>query len=117
MGVIRQHDPLFRADGLGPKKLEKEVKVDWIDDCSFSDDGAVVKVYVDFPEPVASGAEVQCEFARFGVELIVRQPAGGCTYGVRVKECDDWILEHERKTGFAHEIVPEKCKHRLASSG
>jgi len=119
--VVRQEDPLFRADGLGPKKLElaSEVNLDnvrWIDTFAFCDDGAVVKLYVDFPE-VIKGADIDCQFDRFSVQLIVRRPAPQLTYGVKIKEREGWILEHERNDGFAHEILPEKSKYRVSSSG
>lgn len=120
--VIRQEDPLKRADGLGPKKLEDEKvgktlvmeNVKWIDSMSFSDEGAHVKVYIEFPESLKD-AEITSEFGRFSVELLARLPRA--TYGVRVREIEGWVLEHERKNGWAHEIVPEKCKHRLSSNG
>ncbi|CAE7481262.1 unnamed protein product [Symbiodinium sp. CCMP2592] len=117
--VVRKDDPLARADGLGPKALDerKPVEVDnvrWVNTMSYSDDGKVVKVYVDFPEEI-KGADITCEFERFGVELILRLP-NGKLYGVRVKDAEGWVLEHERKNGWAHEIEPEKCKYRVSSS-
>ena len=63
----------------------------------------------------------------FGVELIAQLP-NGRLYGVRVKDAEawdlfalsnqtgavqGWVLEHERKNGWAHEIDPDKClSHR-----
>lgn len=116
---VREEDPLTRADGCGPKALDeqKEVVMDnvrWLSTMSFSDDGKVVKVYIDFPEEIKD-AKITCEFERFGVELIARLPSGRL-YGVRVKDAEGWVLEHERKNGWAHEIVPENCKHRVSSS-
>eukprot|EP00441_Pelagodinium_beii_P027141 CAMPEP_0197661566 /NCGR_PEP_ID=MMETSP1338-20131121/51526_1 /TAXON_ID=43686 ORGANISM="Pelagodinium beii, Strain RCC1491" /NCGR_SAMPLE_ID=MMETSP1338 /ASSEMBLY_ACC=CAM_ASM_000754 /LENGTH=200 /DNA_ID=CAMNT_0043239135 /DNA_START=39 /DNA_END=641 /DNA_ORIENTATION=+ len=119
--VIRQvADPSKVADGMGPKQLggNKKVELDnvrWIDSMSYSDDGKLVKVYIDFPEDI-KGSEITCEWERFGVELIVQCPSGKI-FGVRVRDAEGWILEHERKNGFAHEIVPEKCKYRVSSSG
>jgi len=119
--VVREEDPLVRADGCGPHKIQAESpgadeeNVRWINDYSYGDEGALVKLYVEFPETV-SKEEVQCSFDRFSVDMRVRK-AGGTTYGVRIKEHDDWVLEHERKNGFYKEIVPEKCKFRVSSSG
>merc|ERR1712224_410386 len=54
--VIRQHDPLFRADGLGPKQLDAtearlaDEKIRWMETYSFSDEGDKVKMYCEFPE-------------------------------------------------------------------
>mmetsp|Transcript_68774 Transcript_68774/g.222196 ORF Transcript_68774/g.222196 Transcript_68774/m.222196 type:complete len:209 (-) Transcript_68774:130-756(-) len=122
--TVRKEDPLLRADGLGPHKIEPNngqeaislENVRWISTYSFSDEGAAVKVYVEFPESVKD-AQIQCEYSRFGVEVLVRKPTPGVTYGIRIREVDGWILEHERSGGFAHEIVPEKSKHRLSSNG
>ncbi|CAJ1368559.1 unnamed protein product [Effrenium voratum] len=117
--VVREEDPRIRADGLGPKPLDEKKKVEfdnvrWLTTMSFSDDGKAVKVYVDFPEELKD-AEITCEWERFGVELVARLPSGKL-YGIRVKDAEGWVLEHERKNGWAHEIVPEKCKWRLSSS-
>mmetsp|Transcript_16275 Transcript_16275/g.41890 ORF Transcript_16275/g.41890 Transcript_16275/m.41890 type:complete len:215 (-) Transcript_16275:92-736(-) len=119
--VIREEDPLLLADGTGPKKLEtaRDVsmeKVIWIDKFSFSDDGAVCKLYVEFPEEIKD-AKIDCKFDRFSIEMLVRKPSPGTTYGLRIKEQEGWILEHERNDGFAHEIDPDRCKHRVASNG
>lgn len=120
--VIRKEDPLFRADGCGPKKLDtpsdaiSDENVRWLDKFAFSDDGAAVKLYVEFPESIKD-AEVNCSWGRFSVQLYVRKPAPGATYGLRIREREGWILEHERNDGFAHEIDPSKCKHRVSSSG
>eukprot|EP00434_Breviolum_minutum_P013444 symbB.v1.2.011851.t1/scaffold801.1/size161289/7 len=81
---------------------------------SYSDDGKVVKVYIDFPEEIKD-AKITCEFERFGVELIAQLPSGRL-YGVRIKDAEGWVLEHERKNGWAHETVPENCKYRVSSS-
>eukprot|EP00440_Ansanella_granifera_P051838 gb/GFBE01056203.1/.p1 GENE.gb/GFBE01056203.1/~~gb/GFBE01056203.1/.p1 ORF type:complete len:203 (+),score=63.21 gb/GFBE01056203.1/:1-609(+) len=118
--VIRKEDPLTRADGLGPKQLDQSRTVEldnvrWIDTMSYADDDKVVKVYIEFPEEI-KGADITCEWERFGVELLVKLP-NGKVYGVRVRDAEGWVLEHERKNGFAHEIVPEKCKYRVSSSG
>lgn len=118
--TIRKDDPLTKADGLGPKQVELKKKMDfdnvrWVDNMAWTDDGKVVKVYIDFPEDL-KGAEVTCEWERFGVEMLVKLP-NDRIYGVRVRDAEGWILEHERKNGFTHEIVPEKCKHRVSSSG
>eukprot|EP00929_Paragymnodinium_shiwhaense_P034345 TRINITY_DN18709_c0_g1_i1.p1 TRINITY_DN18709_c0_g1~~TRINITY_DN18709_c0_g1_i1.p1 ORF type:complete len:230 (+),score=70.02 TRINITY_DN18709_c0_g1_i1:74-763(+) len=133
---IREFDPLFRADGLGPKKLEASAAepgaanapaasapraeprtdVKWIQKFSFSDDGDKVKVYVDFPESI-KGAEISCTFGRFSVELLVKMAKPGLEYGFAVQDTPGWILEHERRDGFPYEIVPEESKHRVSSSG
>mmetsp|Transcript_37444 Transcript_37444/g.107879 ORF Transcript_37444/g.107879 Transcript_37444/m.107879 type:complete len:210 (+) Transcript_37444:1034-1663(+) len=118
--VFRKEDPRLRADGQGPHKLEEkatssEENIRWIETYAFSDDGANAKVYVEFPESI-KGAEITSSFDRFSVEVIVRQPSG-VIYGVKIKEREGWVLEHERSGGFAHEILPEKSKHKLASNG
>merc|ERR1712048_1004914 len=120
---IREHDPLFRADGLGPRKLESKEEsslimpecVRWIDTFSFSDEGDKVKIYIEFPESLKS-AKFEHSFGRFSATFLAHAPSA-VVYGFRIKEQDGWILEHERKDGFAHEIVPEECKHRLSSNG
>uniref|UniRef100_A0A7S1AJ00 CS domain-containing protein n=1 Tax=Noctiluca scintillans TaxID=2966 RepID=A0A7S1AJ00_NOCSC len=115
--VVRTGDPLGFADGLGPHQLESQLvnieNVRWIDGYSWGDEGKVVKMYIEFPGSV-KGANVDCTFTRFGVDLLV---PGVQTYGVRIRPGDDWVLEHERKNGFAHEIVPEACKYRVSSNG
>mmetsp|Transcript_100201 Transcript_100201/g.188840 ORF Transcript_100201/g.188840 Transcript_100201/m.188840 type:complete len:218 (-) Transcript_100201:68-721(-) len=132
--VIREDDPLFRANGRGPVRVEegsewgKSVekkdeckvafpeKVQWIEAYSFSDEGKTAKIYIEFPE-VIKDAEIQCEFDKFSVALLVRLPGGGKCYGLRIKDRDGWILEHERSGGFEKEVVPEKCKYRVSSNG
>eukprot|EP00747_Dinoflagellata_sp_TGD_P029235 gnl/TRDRNA2_/TRDRNA2_133786_c0_seq1.p1 gnl/TRDRNA2_/TRDRNA2_133786_c0~~gnl/TRDRNA2_/TRDRNA2_133786_c0_seq1.p1 ORF type:complete len:244 (-),score=73.01 gnl/TRDRNA2_/TRDRNA2_133786_c0_seq1:36-719(-) len=126
--VIRENDPLFRADGLGPKELNEKKEIEMpenvkvLDKYSWADEGESVKIYVEFPESIKD-AEVQCQWGRFSVRLVVRQkvaPASGGApnvYGLRIQEHEDYVLEHERKNGFCHEIEPDKCKHRIASSG
>mmetsp|Transcript_10215 Transcript_10215/g.30328 ORF Transcript_10215/g.30328 Transcript_10215/m.30328 type:complete len:212 (-) Transcript_10215:45-680(-) len=120
--VVREEDPLLRADGLGPKKLEEKVatkanldNVRWVTTFSFGDEGDKVKIYAEFPE-VIKDAKLRCDFSRFGVEFVAELP-NGVAYGFRIKEREGWILEHERNDGFCQEIVPEKCKHRVASNG
>jgi len=123
--VVRETDPLDRADGLGPKKIEEQKgagkgddipeNVKWIDDLSYSDDGALVKVYVEFPVNLKD-ATIRCEYEQFGVLFLATKPEGS-VYGIRVKDAEGWVLEHERKNGFAHEIVPEKSSYRISSSG
>mmetsp|Transcript_2809 Transcript_2809/g.6575 ORF Transcript_2809/g.6575 Transcript_2809/m.6575 type:complete len:219 (+) Transcript_2809:22-678(+) len=123
--VIRQEDPLYRSDGLGPHKISTDENsslarssehVRWMETYSFADEGSSVKIYVEFPESIKE-ANIRCDYSRFGVELLVHQPTPGVVYGVRIRERDGWVLEHERSGGFAHEILPEKSKYRLASSG
>eukprot|EP00933_Yihiella_yeosuensis_P021191 TRINITY_DN16832_c1_g1_i1.p1 TRINITY_DN16832_c1_g1~~TRINITY_DN16832_c1_g1_i1.p1 ORF type:complete len:240 (+),score=67.71 TRINITY_DN16832_c1_g1_i1:94-720(+) len=119
--TIREADPSKTADGQGPKKVEKANNgivmdnVKWINNFAFCDEEMVVKMYIEFPEDI-KGADITCEWERFGVELLVKCKTGS-VYGVRIRDAEGWILEHERKNGFAHEIVPEKCKHRVSSSG
>lgn len=125
--IIREHDPTFRADGLGPKKLEVDkttpeqqedeapAKTKWIQNFSFSGEGPVAKVYVEFPESVKN-AKIECKFGQFSVDLLVRQPNDGEIYGFRVKE-KPGRLYGDRHGGFVHEIDPEKSKYRISSSG
>ncbi|CAE8694111.1 unnamed protein product, partial [Polarella glacialis] len=119
------HPKLTRADGLGPKQVQEPVpkardtafldNVRWLNTMAYRDEGKVVKVYLEFPVDLKD-ATITCEWERFGVELLARLP-NGQIHGVRVRDAEGWILEHERKNGWAHEIVPEKCKWRLSSSG
>lgn len=119
--IIREEDPLELADGLGPKKLETptdrpaDENVKFIEDFAFSDDGKVVKVYVDFPE-VIKDAKIHCEFLKYSVDMVFCLPSG-TNYGFKIKEHPGWILDHERNGGFAQEIIPAKSKYRIGSNG
>lgn len=119
--VIREADPLFRADGQGPHKIEPQQQqapaqnVRWMESYSFADGDKAVKLYVEFPESLAD-ADISAEWERFGVEVLARLPSG-TNYGIKIRDREGWVLEHERSGGFAHEIDPQKCKHRLSSNG
>lgn len=121
--IVRQDDPLFRADGTGPKALEKasglsstpDESVRWMDKYSFIDEGEKVKVYCEFPESLKA-AKLEHEFEKFGVNFLAHMP-NGTVYGLRIRDAEGWILDHERKGGFNAEIIPGDCKVRLSSSG
>eukprot|EP00928_Gymnodinium_smaydae_P094928 TRINITY_DN8062_c0_g5_i1.p2 TRINITY_DN8062_c0_g5~~TRINITY_DN8062_c0_g5_i1.p2 ORF type:complete len:204 (+),score=59.74 TRINITY_DN8062_c0_g5_i1:69-680(+) len=110
---------LADIDG-GPAKLEKpdewlaqvadeeEKKVEqihWREDYAWGDDGAKVKVYVEFPPGSLKKPEVRVSsrFDRKQFELTVTGLEGG-PQGVRNGV-------HE----LSHPILPEKCSHRVSA--
>eukprot|EP00746_Dinoflagellata_sp_MGD_P155598 gnl/MRDRNA2_/MRDRNA2_85456_c0_seq1.p1 gnl/MRDRNA2_/MRDRNA2_85456_c0~~gnl/MRDRNA2_/MRDRNA2_85456_c0_seq1.p1 ORF type:complete len:311 (-),score=60.44 gnl/MRDRNA2_/MRDRNA2_85456_c0_seq1:353-1285(-) len=118
--ILRDCDPFLRADGCGPKKLNIDVvrpntearksricaqpaQTTWIEKFSYSGEGPVAKIYIEFPESIKN-AEVVCKFDNTKIELLARQPSNGEVYGFRVNE-------------LISEIVPEKSKYRISSGG
>jgi hypothetical protein len=114
-------DPLSFADGAAPKRIENDIvkkpeeKITWIDDLAFGDESGKVKLYIDFPESL-EGAEITCDFRKFGLTLIARLPNGGTAYGFYIEPDNYWILEPDRSNGLHAEVVPDQCKYRVSSS-
>mmetsp|Transcript_60763 Transcript_60763/g.161425 ORF Transcript_60763/g.161425 Transcript_60763/m.161425 type:complete len:202 (-) Transcript_60763:174-779(-) len=103
----------------GPSRLDKEdawlqtererstllERVRWREDYAWGDDGAKVKLYIDFPEGSLKHADckVESKFDQKSFELLVHGAGGGdAVEGVRNGE-------HE----LSNSIVPEKCSHRV----
>merc|ERR1712228_928397 len=83
-------------------------KIKWREDYAWGDDGAKVKIYVDFPEGSLGHADTRIEpkFEATSFEVLVHHPGGGAeVYGITNGE---HVLSNE--------VVPDKCTHRINSS-
>eukprot|EP00401_Gymnodinium_catenatum_P056747 CAMPEP_0117535890 /NCGR_PEP_ID=MMETSP0784-20121206/41166_1 /TAXON_ID=39447 /ORGANISM="" /LENGTH=194 /DNA_ID=CAMNT_0005332427 /DNA_START=131 /DNA_END=715 /DNA_ORIENTATION=+ len=108
---------LADLDG-GPAKLETldewwaaaqndAERITWREDYAWGDDGAKVKIYVEFPEGSLKGPAVRVEskFQEKRFELKIRGLEGSSnSEGVRNGE-------HE----LSGVIIPEKCSHRISA--